>query len=187
MSNEKKQLREKYLSLRNNILNTNLKEISNKILLNLYKLDEYKNCKTIFTYVNANSEIITMPLIEKAWEDEKNIAVPVIGKKAHEMFFVKINSFKELKPNKYNILEPELKEENIICSNNETLVIVPGLVFSPDKYRIGYGGGYYDKFIAENTTLSNIALAMDFQIIKNIPKDNLDKTVDKIVTETKIY
>lgn len=187
MKELKKQIRKKYLSLRDNIPKKQIIKNSDIILSALFSLEEYKNSKTIFTYVNAKSEIITIPLIKKAWEDKKTLAVPVMSGKPHEMFFIKINTLDELKPNKYSIPEPELKSENIVLSDNKTLIIVPGIVFDYDKYRIGYGGGYYDKFISDNISLSNVALAMDFQIIDSVPKEIFDKQLDKIITQSKIY
>lgn len=184
---EKKQLRKKYRNLRNSISREILIKNSNAIVNNLYSTDEYKSAQTIFTYINTGSEIITTELIKKAWEDKKTVAVPVMTDKAHEMVFIKITDFSQLKENKYSILEPEIKTENILKADNRTLVIVPGLVFDKEKYRLGYGGGYYDKFIDENETLANIALSMDFQLIDSVIREEFDRPLDKIITETKIY
>ena len=176
MKELKKQLRKKYIALRNSIPKTKLEEYSFKILSSLFCLDEYKKAEAIFTYINTGSEIITLPLIEKALKDKKTVALPVVGKNEGEMFFIKITDVNKLKPNKYSILEPEFCEKNI-----------PGLVFSADKHRIGYGGGYYDRFMAQNKTLANIALAMDFQVIQTLPYEKFDISVDKIITQSKIY
>ncbi len=187
MKELKKQLRKKYIALRNSIPKTKLEEYSFKILSSLFCLDEYKKAEAIFTYINTGSEIITLPLIEKALKDKKTVALPVVGKNEGEMFFIKITDVNKLKPNKYSILEPEFCEKNIASANDKTLSIIPGLVFSADKHRIGYGGGYYDRFMAQNKTLANIALAMDFQVIQTLPYEKFDISVDKIITQSKIY
>lgn len=187
LKDEKKQLRNKYRLMRDNLSKEELILKSKAIMESLCLTEEYKACQTIFTYINTNSEIITTELIKRAWRDKKTVAVPVMTDKAHEMLFIKITDFSELRKNKYLILEPEIKENNILKADEKTLNIVPCLVFDREKYRIGYGGGYYDKFIEENKTLSNIALAMDFQLVDKVIRESFDKPLDKIITETKIY
>lgn len=173
--------------MRDSLPADSLREISGTILDRLLKTEEYKNSASVFTYINANSEIITTALAKKALADGKTVAAPVMGEKPHEMFFVKITSLSELVPNKYRIPEPPLIKSNIIKADEHTLVIVPGLVFGRNKYRIGYGGGYYDKFISENTSLANIGLAMDFQVINSVSSDSFDKPLDKIITQSEAF
>jgi len=183
---DKRELRKIYKKKRNNITEYELKNLSNNAIANLINTPYYKNSLSVFVYINANNELITKDFIKKVWIDKKIIAVPVITKNAHEMLFVKIDSFENLSKNRFGIYEPEIKDENIIKSNENTLLIVPGLVFGKNKYRIGYGGGYYDKFISENKTLINIGICFDFQIIDFVPNDENDMELDLIISDKKI-
>jgi len=183
---DKKELRRIYKKKRNSITGYELEILSNNAIANLINTQYYKDCFYVFVYINANNELITKDFIKKVWNDKKTVAVPVITKNAHEMLFVKIDSFDNLNKNKFGIYEPEIKDKNIIKSNENTLLIVPGLVFGKNKYRIGYGGGYYDKFINENKTLKNIGICFDFQIIEFVPNDENDMKLDLIISDKKI-
>ena len=99
------------------------------------------------------------------------------------MIFKKYNKNNYIK-NKFNILEPINEVEKI--SDNKTIIIVPAIVYNKNKYRIGYGGGYYDTFLKNNIYLSSIGICFDNFII-DFTEDNYDKNVDIILTEKNIY
>lgn len=183
---DKKSLRKEYKQKRNEISSENLSQLSSRVIKRLIETSYYKNCSSIFTYINTNSELITKELIKTAWKDNKNVAVPVITQKPHEMLFIKIENFNSLEVNMYGIYEPKIKDENILISDKNTLLIVPGLVFDKNKYRLGYGGGYYDKFISDNKTLKNIGVCFKSQIIDIIPKDKFDMQLDVVIYENGI-
>ena len=84
--------------------------------------------------------------------------------------------------NKYGILEPVFNEENIVNSNESTFIIVPALVLDNNKNRMGYGGGFYDKYLSENRYLCSVGVAYDFQIVENVPTEKNDVPLDIIVT-----
>lgn len=173
---DKKELRKKYKEVR--------KDLSGNITDKLYTDEVYKNSKSVFTFVSYGSEIGTFELINKAFDDGKIVAVPFMTGKPHEMVFIKINSIEELKPNKIGILEPEYNINNVIKSDTNTLIIVPGLVFDNDFYRIGYGGGFYDKYIDENKYMCTVGVCFDEQITKCVPREKTDKPVDIVVTNS---
>lgn len=181
---DKQTLRKEYKALRDNFDKKKLHEESLKILDFLYKTEAYQKSDTVFTYVNMNSEVETIPLIKQALKDKKTVAVCALTLKKHEMIFIKINDLNNLKTNKFGTLEPEIKKENILTSSEKTLLIVPGLVFDKRGYRIGYGGGYYDFFISNNKkTLANIGICLDFQLInENLPIEEFDEPLNMIIT-----
>lgn len=175
----KKEFRKKYKEIRKNL--------SGSITEKFFYEETYIKSKAVFTFVNYDSEINTTNLINKALSDNKIVAVPYMTGKAHEMVFIRIKSINELKPNKIGILEPEYNIDNVIKSDKYTLIIVPGLVFDNDFYRIGYGGGFYDKYIDQNEYMATVGVCFDEQIIENVPRDKYDRAVDIIVTNSRIW
>lgn len=172
-----------------------------KIVLDkLYSSEYYKQSQDIYTYVNYNQEISTIFLIEEALKCGKNVYVPkVFGDK---MEFFKINSIIELKPGAYGILEPDvdITSQNItkdcMKDNNDkesanpkanNLMIMPGLAFDLNHNRIGYGGGFYDRYLNDNPIFYKIALCFDFQVVDLIETDEYDIPVDLVISESKIF
>ncbi|MGN1318761.1 MAG: 5-formyltetrahydrofolate cyclo-ligase [Lachnospirales bacterium] len=179
----KKELRKKYKALRDKYNSMEKSEIvANKFLSSSY----YKDCKSVFTFLSFGSEIDTYKIVKKALEDEKMVALPYMTGKPHEMVFIKINSLYELKKNKIGILEPYYNEENIVKSDKDTIIIVPGLVFDLEGYRIGYGGGYYDKYLSENSYMLSVGLAFDFQLVDAIAFDEYDVKTDVVITDGRV-
>lgn len=177
-------LRKKYLSIRENLSKDYIDEKSIQISNKLFKTKQYKTCENIFIYLSFNKEINTNYIINQSIKDNINIFCPIINKK-REMVFKKFEGFNNLKKNKFGILEPISDFEKI--SNNKTLIIVPGLVYNEKKYRIGYGGGYYDKFLSTNKYLSSIGICLDIFTKKSFKEENFDEKVDFIISEKNIY
>lgn len=159
---------------------------SSIIINKLRLLDEYIQSKTIFTYVSFNQEVITKDLIEGAIKNKK-VAVPKI--EYDRMNFYYINSFDDLEIGVKGILEPaDLSKSNMVIPTNGDLFVVPGLAFDNNLNRIGYGKGYYDAYFKEysHVTIHKIALTHELQIVDQIPTDDYDVKVDRIITESRI-
>lgn len=172
---DKKEIRKRFKEIRKNLRGS--------ISSEFFKTDLYKEASKIFVFVSYGTEISTIELINKTLGDGKIAAVPYMTGKPHEMIFIKINSIEKLKPNKIGILEPEYKVENIIKSDKNTVIIVPGLAFDKEFYRIGYGGGYYDKYIDENEYMSTVGVCFEEQMTDIVPREKIDRAVDIIVTD----
>lgn len=156
---------------------------SSQIQNKLISLEEYHLSKDIYIYINFNQEVITTDLIQKALFDHKNVYIPKIHN--DEMKFHKITSLEgDLVPSKYGILEPT---NDLIDHKRCGLLIMPGLAFDLNFHRIGYGGGYYDKYLSLPNRHIKVALAYDFQVLDHLDTDEFDKTVDMIVTNDNIY
>lgn len=141
----------------------------------------YKNASVIYPYLAYNQEIITTTLIERAWNDGKAVAVP----KCYEdnrMEFHRIYSFDDVEPGMYDIPEPISGE---IVEDEEVLILMPGLAFDGNFNRIGYGGGYYDRYLdrKQNCHFIKVAFAYEFQILDHIATDEHDYKVDMIITD----
>lgn len=173
------------------------KEIQNK----LYELDAYKNCTSLFTYVSFQSEVDTWAVISQAQEDKKQIYTPRV--EGSEMDFYQIHNTNTLIRSNYGVLEPLPCEENRYhgCIDNITdkstnklihkemkLMLLPGLAFDASGNRIGYGAGYYDRYLAKHSKdyFIKIAVAYDFQIMNHINAEQYDVKADMILTPTKI-
>lgn len=144
---------------------------------------EYAEAENIFVYVSYNREVITDGIIQESLKDGKSVYVPRINNE-NVMEFYRIFSMKDdLKPGRFGILEP------VGCCLDDSrkgLMIMPGLAFDRDFHRIGYGGGYYDRYLERENCLVKVALAFEFQIIDEVPHDEFDISPDMIITEKHI-
>lgn len=183
---EKKEIRNLILNKRNNL---KLKEKSLKdesIFKTLIENDLYKTSKNIFIFINYGSEVETKKIINKAIQEGKKIYVPKTIKENKEMRAIEIKSLKNLKEDKFGILEPE-NFEGEINKNELDLIIVPGAAFDRRGNRIGYGGGYYDRYFSDlEINIKKVALSYELQLVKNIVSEKYDIKVDFIITENEI-
>ena len=163
------------------------KELKDNIILEkLFETNLYKNSRNIFTYISFGDEINTIKLIERALKDNKNISVPKTYRETRTMNAIFIPCLKELKENHMGILEP-IDDSIVIKKEDIDLIIVPGAVFDKDFNRIGYGGGYYDRYLEDIAYKNNkVVLAYDFQIVDKIEKEEHDVKVDIIITDKQI-
>lgn len=171
----KQDLRKKYTLIRENIPNKLLSDsiITNKVLTNTRVLSS----NLILIYVSYKSEVSTLKIISELLKTKK-VAVPKVEQ--DKINFHYISSLTELTPGYHGILEPSLT--NPVKNYDNTICITPGLCFSEDGYRLGYGGGYYDKFLEEHPVYT-IGLAYHKCLIKKLPHEPHDKKIDEIITD----
>ena len=155
-----------------------IKALSRKIHANLFSLDEWKKVKNIFTYYSVDSEVNTTDLFIQ----DKNWYIPRISGKELLVCPYKENM---LELNKYNIPESTLEE---VSADTIDMIIIPALAADKNGYRIGYGGGYYDRFIPK---LKNDALKVVFVysdlLYNELPHDHFDQKCDIVITDKEIY
>lgn len=171
----KKLLRKIYKKKRDSIENKSLKDniIFNKIITN----KDILSCDTLLIYVSFNSEVNTINII-KHFIKTKRIAVPKIINS--EMKFCYIESLNDLSVGTYNILEPT--NTNYVQNFKNSICIVPALCFDKNNYRVGYGKGYYDKFL-NNINIKTIGLCYKECITNKIDCDKYDKKIDYVITD----
>lgn len=182
---EKKILRNKILYIRNSLD----KEIKDKMDYEIYnKLinsELYLKAKNIFIYISFDKEIETKRIINKALNDEKNVYIPKIYRHDKSMKAIRLKSFEDLKENSMGILEP-IDDSDYINKEEIDLIIVPGVVFDLNGNRIGYGGGYYDRYLEDISEINNkVVLAYDLQVVDFIESESHDINIDYIITNTK--
>lgn len=154
---------------------------SSQITTRLIALKEYKEVQRIYAYASYNQEVRTRQLIEYAIADGKLVLVPKVY--GDIMKFHYIDSYDELVCGAYGIPEPD---NDRIDEVNKGFMLLPGLCFDKNHHRMGYGGGFYDKYLSENTQFFKVAAAYDFQVMDSIPYEEYDIPVDKIVTPARV-
>lgn len=179
---QKNELRAVYKRLRAQCPQDIKATLDKELAENLLKLEEYKSCKTLFVFVSTPIEVDTSAVIERAFADGKRVAVPKCRDKHGQMDFYYIESKDSLKSGAYSIMEPDEEVCQKVTDLSEGLCIVPGLCFDLQGFRLGFGKGYYDRFlnIFGGTT---VGLCYSRYIEKELPKGVYDKSVDVLITE----
>jgi 5-formyltetrahydrofolate cyclo-ligase len=179
----KQDIRKKILDHREAIDTDIRKQWDENILNNLIKSDWYKKANTIFAFVSFKSEADTHKIIKYSIQDQKTVCVPRIKSKQKGIEIFKIDSFDQLENGYFGILEP-IESCPVINSKDIDLILMPGVAFDRQGGRVGYGAGFYDRFLSNmNNNVDKIAVAYHFQILDNIPMDEHDVRIDGIVTE----
>jgi len=179
-SPEKKSLRSLFLEKRDNTSFDFMKIASEKIQKRLKKINAFRNAQKIGVYYPIGSEILTQDIIQELLSNGKDVFLPkVIGKNIE---FRKITDFSNLEKGSFDIMEPK---DNCQTDDNLDVVLVPTVGISPIGVRLGYGHGFYDRYLAKHKT-ATISLTLEKQIVKNIPKSEHDIIIDWVVTEERI-
>lgn len=152
-----------------------------RIFTRLTESQFYKDAKNVFIYVSFGKEVDTLKIISRLLSEKKVVYVPKVINKKEGMKAIKISTLDDLKVGYFNILEPVTTEE--INPKDIDLCVVPGVAFDNDGGRLGYGGGFYDRFLCNISPHSKIiALAYKFQIVEKIPMETYDIKVQRIIT-----
>ncbi len=179
-SPERKSLRSLLLEKRDNTSFDFMKIASGKIQKRLKKINAFRDAQKIGLYYPIGSEILTQDIIQELLSNAKDVFLPkVVGEK---MEFRKISNFSSLEKGSFDIMEPK---DDCQTDNSLDVVLVPTVGISPVGVRLGYGHGFYDKFLAEHKT-TTISLTLEKQIVKNIPKSEHDIIINWIITEDRI-
>jgi 5-formyltetrahydrofolate cyclo-ligase len=138
-----------------------------------------RNCKVVHAYLPMGNEIDISPLIEKLLKNNTTVVVPKIVKNRTLEHLV-LTSLDNLEPGVYGTSHPK---KGVVFTGDIDLVLVPGLAFDTENYRLGYGGGYYDAFLAEFPTAFTVGLAYPFQQLKTVPKEAHDACLDQVLVK----
>lgn len=157
-------------------------ELDQKILNRVVNLWQYREARLLLVYVSTPIEVDTRRLIERALRDGKQVAVPRCVPGTREMEFYQIHSLNELSPGTFGVLEPAPVRRALITDFSRSLCIVPALAFDGQGFRLGYGKGYYDRFLARFDG-STVGLCYDACISKRLPAGRFDRPVGLTVTE----
>lgn len=193
----KDEIRKESLKKRDSLTKAELQDKNNSIRNALFSLkydggNIYDKCQNILVYASYKSEVSTTEIIEKALSDGKNVFCPkVLSLKNGHMEFYRIRDVREMVTSKMGILEPDTNASDIEVfdyeTKGETLMIMPGTAFNRVKDRIGYNGGFYDRYVARFENIRTVAIAFDVQIFdEDFPANEYDRKPDVIITESEI-
>lgn len=187
ISSEKKEQRKFYKQIRNSILPEVKRNCDKRIADNFKSLIKAKSsdCNLFLVYVSSENETDTSEIINYLLCSGKHVAVPYCHQTENIMFFREINSFNDLKPGRFGISEPISDCREVSAAEISTAVcVVPGICFDRYGYRIGYGRGFYDRFLSNYKPKLKIGLCYDKLLIDKIAGDIYDVNVDYIITES---
>lgn len=137
----------------------------------------YREADTIYGYLPYNQEVRTVPMLERALREGKRVAVPKVY--GEEMRFIYLTDLTKVAKGYSGIPEPV--EDGPVAGDVHALVLMPGLAFDPQGHRIGYGGGFYDKFLAREPEHPTLALCYDFQMLPELETEEFDIPVDTVL------
>ena len=160
-------------------------DFQSNILNNIKPLIEEIENEYIGTYISFRDELDTKKLNQYLLERELNLALPAIDFQTKEINFFMYHNNTELIENKFSILEPKNKDKVIFPK----IILIPLLGYSKSGFRLGYGGGYYDKYLSKNGIgdVKKIGIAFSFQEVAEIPVEDHDERLDWILTEKHLY
>ncbi|MBQ8358316.1 MAG: 5-formyltetrahydrofolate cyclo-ligase [Oscillospiraceae bacterium] len=139
--------------------------------------EAYRNAKTVYGYLPYNQEVRTVPILERAIRDGKRVAVPKVY--GDTMRFIYLNDLSRVEKSEMGIPEPIADEP--VAVDKTALVLMPGLAFDEAGHRVGYGGGFYDKFLTAEPNHPTVALCYDFQMFAHLDTEEFDIPVDLVL------
>lgn len=182
----KEQIRRDFKTRRRTLSCEHVRINSDKICENFLDSDIYKNCQNILAYSTIQNEVDLSQIINQALLDNKNLFLPRV--EGDSMNFFRINNTDKLQIGSYNILEPQ--NGTVYQDSTNSIILVPGIAFSTQGARIGFGKGFYDKFLSQHNSIFKIGIAYDWQITKSWVTNEFDINMNMIITEkreVKIY
>lgn len=150
---------------------------SARLAAQLFAHPAYQNAKSIYGYLSYNQEVRTGPILRRAQQDGKRVAVPKVF--GETMRFLWLDDLADIAPGAYGIPEPI--SDGPEADDETALILMPGLAFDPAGHRCGYGGGFYDKYLAQHTRHVTLALCYEFQLFSQLEVDAYDIPVQHVL------
>ena len=174
---DKTELRREIRARKRAMTEAEIEERSARLAQLFFASGAYQNAKTIYGYLPYNQEVRTVPMLERALKDGKKVAVPKVY--GEEMKFLYLDDLNAVAKGYAGIPEPIADEP--VAQDKTALVLMPGLAFDPQGHRIGYGGGFYDKFLAAEPNHPTLALCYEFQMLPKLDVEDHDIPVDMVL------
>lgn len=173
----KQELRKSIRELKRAMTPEEIERRSAELMERFTASDVYRQAKTIYGYLPYNQEVRTIPILRQAQQDGKRVAVPKVY--GDEMKFLYLDDLTQIAKGYSGIPEPIADEPE--ADDETALVLMPGLAFDPQGHRIGYGGGFYDKFLAREPNHPTVALCYSFQVLPQLETEEFDIPVDAVI------
>ena len=174
----KKELRELVRAKKRQLSEQQIVSASERLGALLRENPAYQSARSIYGYLAFNQEVRTMPMLEQAQKDGKRVAVPKVF--GDEMRFIWLDDLNAVSSGYYNIPEPIANEP--VADDETALMLMPGLAFDAQGHRCGYGGGFYDRYLAAHTAHTTLAMCHDFQMFDHLDTDDFDIPVDIVLS-----
>ena len=174
---DKKELRRQISKRKREMTESEIENASRVLEEKFVNSQVYRDAKTIYGYMPYNQEVRTIPMMEQALRDGKRVAVPKVY--GDTMKFIYMDDLSQVEEGYYNIPEPIA--DGPVAEDPTALVLMPGLAFDEKGNRMGYGGGFYDKFLAQEPDHPTVALCYAFQMVDHIPTEEYDIPVDCVL------
>lgn len=181
--NEKQRLRKQMLAYRERLSREQIKIASARICCQLVRLPEYRQAEKILFYMAIKNEVDVAWAMETAWKEGKRVILPRVNKQKMEC--LEVGRQDELQKGTFGILEP--KSGKAMNPERIDLVIVPGIAFDLQGFRLGYGGGYYDRLFAEYPHLKRVGVLEHGQLVPTVYPESHDQPLHRLVTSQKIH
>lgn len=174
---DKKALRSRIREMKRAMTTEDIQSASRRLGELFAETPQYRQAKTIYGYLPYNQEVRTTPMLEQALRDGKRVAVPKVY--GDEMKFIYMEDLTQVEQGYAGIPEPIA--DGPVADDPTALVLMPGLAFDKQGHRIGYGGGFYDKFLAAEPDHPTVALCYAFQILDALETEQFDIPVDQVI------
>lgn len=185
---EKNKIRKEIFQKRQEISEEEVKILSKRVFFNIkkYLMDIEKEMTDLYAYFSCNHEVDTREFLYEWFSEKKQIALPRVRSDGYSMDFYYINSLTEVEEGYKGIFEP--KKSCIKADKDKNkIILVPGVGFDRQGNRVGYGKGFYDRYLRKNNFQKIIGIAFEFQIFDSIEYNENDIPLDAVITEKQIY
>lgn len=182
----KKKLRDRYKAIRQRMKPEHKAVCDARIKGRVLSLAEYRRAKTLLCFVSTPIEVDTRKLIERALADGKAVAVPYCLDGTRKMRFYRIGSLDDLSPRTFGVLEPDPSRSERVTDFADSLCVLPGIAFDREGFRLGYGGGYYDRFLSRSYAYSGgvtVGVCYTDCMVHRLFRGRYDIPCDILVTE----
>ena len=176
---DKRQLRREIRAKKERLTQAQIETCSRRLAEQLFRHPMYQAARSLYAYLSYNQEVRTLPILKQAIQDGKRVAVPKVF--GEDMRFLWLDDLSAVAPGSYHIPEPVADGPE--ADDETALILMPGLAFDPQGRRCGYGGGFYDKWLAAHPGHPLIALCYDFQLLPRLETDDHDIPVDAVLWE----
>lgn len=156
-----------------------IEEASHRLCEKFLASEAYQRAQSIYGYLSYNQEVRTEEILRRALADGKRVAVPKVF--GDDMKFLWIDDLDHIAPGAFNIPEPIADDPE--ADDFTALILMPGLAFDPEGHRLGYGGGFYDRYLAEHHDHTLVALCYDFQLFDHLETEAHDIPVDLVIAD----
>jgi len=176
---DKKALRREISAQKRAMTSEEIEQASLRLAERLFKTDAYQHAHSIYGYLSYNQEVRTESILRRAIQDGKRVAVPKVF--GETMKFLWLDDLSLVAPGYFDIPEPI--EDGPEADDELALILMPGLAFDPQGHRLGYGGGFYDRYLAEHHDHKLVALCYDFQMFDHLDTEEHDIPVDLVIAD----